>query len=94
MNIDGRVVFVDRRMTPDWLTPTQAGVVLAGVVRPGRPAFTRLYILKLIREGKLSAYDTPHGRLLHAEDLVSYLAERHPDKVRALAESTPLQPAG
>jgi hypothetical protein len=72
-------------MLTEWLTPTQAGETMARVRRPGTP-YHRRSILKMCKSGTLACYITPHGRLIHVDDLIAYMSERYPEQWQAFLE--------
>jgi len=84
MDPDARTVFVNRAMTPEWLTPTEAGKAIAAVARPNGGPYKRAYVLLMIKAGQLKCYETPHGRLVHIDDVIAYLDEYRPGAVATM----------
>ena len=59
----------DGRMNPDFITPGQAGKLLAELCAKQRP-YTKPQVLRLWAEHDRRVYYTPLGRLVHRDDVL------------------------
>lgn len=77
----GAVFGPDRRMSDHWLSINQAANIVNLVVRGGDNVdrYTAIAVKKRITRGALKAFITPYGRLVHLNDLVTFLKHEYPD---------------